>query len=176
LLLSGQRSRPSTVIVPVPSAESAISAALGGDAGNTSGELPPHVTVLYPFVPAGVIDPTFEAALSDALAGFAAFPFSLARVASFPGVLYLEPRPSGPFVELTEAICARWPEFPPYRGEFDEIVPHLTVSTGEVPSGLVGRLERLLPIKATAREVWLLTQETDQRWAMRMRIQLGNHP
>jgi 2'-5' RNA ligase len=159
--------------MPVPTAESALAAALGGKTPDDSGDLPPHITVLYPFVPADAIDSALEAAIGDVLAGVAPFRFRLAGVSSFPGVLYLEPRPVEPFRELTEAFCARWPEFPPYRGEFDEIVPHLTVSTGNVPSGLIARLEPLLPIEANAREVWLMTKGADRRWTTRKKFHLG---
>jgi 2'-5' RNA ligase len=159
--------------MPVPTAESALATALGGKAPDKSDDLPAHITVLYPFVPAHAINSALEAAVVDVLAGVAPFRFRLAGVSSFPGVLYLEPRPAEPFRELTEAFCARWPEFPPYGGEFDEIVPHLTVSTGDVPSGLIARLEPLLPIEANAREVWLLTQGVDRRWRTRKRFHLG---
>jgi 2'-5' RNA ligase len=159
--------------MPVPTAGPALATALGGKAPDDSGDLPPHITVLYPFVPADAIDPALEAAVVDVLAGVAPFRFRLARVSSFPGVIYLAPDPVEPFRELTEAFCARWPEFPPYGGEFDEIVPHLTVSIGDVPSGLVASLERLLPIEANAREVWLLTQGADHRWTTRKKFHLG---
>ena len=36
-----------------------------------------------------------------------------------------------PFVRLTEAIVERWPDYPPYDGVFDTIVPHLAVAHGE---------------------------------------------
>lgn len=175
-LATGRRSPDSTLIVPVPTAESALATALDGEAAGGSHDLPPHITVLYPFVPADAIDSALEAAVGDALGGFAPFRFRLARVGSFPGVLYLEPDPEKPFLELTKTFWARWPEFPPYRGAFDEFVPHLTVSTNEVPPGLVGRLERLLPIEATAREIWLLTQGADGGWTMRRRFLLGDNP
>jgi 2'-5' RNA ligase len=157
--------------MPVPSAASAL--ATLGKAPDNSGDLPPHITVLYPFVPARAVNAALEAAVVDVLAGVEPFPFRLARVASFPGVLYLEPNPVEPFIELTDAFSVRWPEFPPYGGEFDEVVPHLTVCIGEVPSGLVARLERLLPIESTAREVWLLTQGVGHRWKIRKRFHLG---
>jgi 2'-5' RNA ligase len=169
-----RRSLPSTLIVPVPCAEPALATALDGAAPRDPDDLPPHITVLYPFVPETALDSALEAAVVEALAGFAPFRFQLARVGSFPGVLYLEPHPAEPFVELTEALYARWPDFPPYRGEFDQIVPHLTVSTGEAPAGVVARLEQLLPIEATAQEVCLLTQDTRGRWTMRNTFRLGD--
>jgi 2'-5' RNA ligase len=159
--------------MPVPTAAPALAAALGDEAPDEPDDLPPHITLLYPFVPATAIDDALEAAVVDVLAAVEPFRFRLAGISSFPGVLYLEPHPVEPFRELTEAFCARWPEFPPYGGEFDEIVPHLTVLMGDVPPGLVERLERLLPIKANAREVWLLTQGNDNRWKTQKRFHLG---
>jgi hypothetical protein len=54
------------------------------------------------------------------------FQFSLVRVARFPSALLLVPDPPDPFVALTEVVWSSWPRFPPYRGAYDEIVPHLT--------------------------------------------------
>jgi hypothetical protein len=43
---------------------------------------------------------------------------------------YLAPKPSAPFVALTEALVAEFPKFPPFAGEFPTIIPHLTVAHG----------------------------------------------
>jgi 2'-5' RNA ligase len=169
----GRRSRESTLIVPVPAARPALEASLAVDDGDDAPDLPPHITLLYPFVPARAIDASVETAVAEIATAFKPFSFSLARVSSFPGVLYLEPHPDEPFLRLTEAFCARWPEFPPYSGAYDEVIPHLTVATGDQPTGLVSRLEQLLPIEATATEVWLLTQEQNGRWSTRKRCLLG---
>jgi hypothetical protein len=45
----------------------------------------------------------------------------------FPDGLYLEPMPVEPFRRLTKLVFKHFPETPPYGGEFDEIIPHLTV-------------------------------------------------
>ena len=42
-------------------------------------------------------------------------------------MLYLEPDPAHPFVDMIEAVAERFPEHPPFGGEFDTVVPHLTV-------------------------------------------------
>jgi len=59
---------------------------------------------------------------------FAAFTFRLFKVGVFPGALYLAPTPAEPFVALTAALARRFPEYPPYGGQFRNIVPHLTVA------------------------------------------------
>ncbi|CAM5691577.1 hypothetical protein SCHAM137S_06449 [Streptomyces chartreusis] len=51
-------------------------------------------------------------------------------MAGFP-VLYLAPEPDTHFRRLTDAITERWPENPPFGGQFDDVVPHLTVAQGQ---------------------------------------------
>jgi 2'-5' RNA ligase len=60
------------------------------------------------------------------------FEFSLAKVARFPATAYLEPEPASPFIALTESLTREFPQFPPFGGEFPNIVPHLTVAHGSV--------------------------------------------
>ncbi|MFF4031241.1 2'-5' RNA ligase family protein [Streptomyces sviceus] len=45
-----------------------------------------------------------------------------------PGILYLVPEPELPYRRLTDAIEDRWPETPPFGGQFDEAIPHLTIA------------------------------------------------
>jgi hypothetical protein len=52
----------------------------------------------------------------------------------FPGVLYLAPAPHQPFRALTQAVTTRWPEAPPYGGQFPEVIPHLTVAHTQQPT------------------------------------------
>src|SRR6266542_5500660 len=56
----------STLIVPVPEVEPLIAAALGGSQRSETG-LPPHITLLYPFVPGEAIDETIEVAVAELL-------------------------------------------------------------------------------------------------------------
>lgn len=63
----------------------------------------------------------------------AAFPFVLSAVGRFPGVLCLAPDPAEPFIALTRAIEACWPQHPSYEGAFDDVVPHVTVVKGQEP-------------------------------------------
>jgi hypothetical protein len=94
-------------------------------------------------------------------------------------VLYLAPEPPRPFVRLTKALVAEYPEYPPYAGEvsLDEIVPHLTVAEGDAPllDEAEHEIEQLLPIGAEAREVVLLEElEPDSAlWRTRAQLQLG---
>ena len=133
--------------------------------------VPAHVTLLFPFVPAERLDDRLLAELDALFARFDPFAVVFAQTDRFPTTLYLRPEPAQPFVGLTEAIVARYPEHPPYEGAFDEIVPHLTVAHGEpellgVPRG--GRRADP-PLRVVVDEVVLLEEvEPDWRpWARR---------
>lgn len=63
---------------------------------------------------------------------------------------------------LTESIAARWPEAPPYGGQFAEVVPHLTVAHGQPPRVLDKmevELAPRLPVTATVSSVSLFVSD-----------------
>jgi 2'-5' RNA ligase len=161
------RLRPTALLVPVPEAEPVLERA---GVTRTTG-LPTHVTLLFPFRPAVGVTPAVAVQVRSLCAGFRAFPFRLASMDRFPGVLYLVPEPAAPFRALIDALLARWPDCRPYEGAFDEVVPHLTVIEGPEPEGLVGRISALLPIEAQAQEVWLVRPTRTGRWEL-----LGRFP
>ena len=115
--------------------------------------MPAHVTVLFPFADTSVID---EAALADLFSRFRAFDFVADRIESFEnGTRWLRPNPPTPFIDLTAAVQQRWPEYPPYEGAFDEVVPHLTITADSVP----------VPLACRADEVLLLAEHADGSWS-----------
>jgi hypothetical protein len=135
--------------------------------------MPPHITVLYPFVPARAAGPELVAALRETIAPFAAFDFTLTAVRRFPGVLYLAPEPAAAFVALTDACVTRWPDHPPYGGAFDEVIPHLSLAEGPEPAGAAEQAEAHLPIAARAEAVLLMAPGDDGRWRERARVPLS---
>lgn len=166
----------SALIVPVPRAEPIVGSWRAIHDGSASDGMPAHVTVLFPFLPLSAIEGSVEVALQSVLANCAPFRFSLARIGRFPGVLYLAPEPSEPLLNMTAAIWARWPDWPPYRGAYETTIPHLTVATGTEPPGLAAQLERFLPIECEASEVYLMTKADAGRWSVRSRFPLGTRP
>ena len=122
------------VIVPVKAVESLVTPWRSRFDISAGFGVPPHVTVVYPFLPldridAGVMDSlraafAAESAFTVTFAGFGEFPAAPGR----PGPLYLDPQPADPFRRLTGALGARWPEAPPYGGAFADPIPHLTVT------------------------------------------------
>ncbi|WP_334662122.1 2'-5' RNA ligase family protein [Streptomyces bottropensis] len=89
---------------------------------------------------------------------------------AIPGDLVSRPRTGDlPFRRLTEAIADRWPETPPFGGQFDEVLPHLTIAQGqddavleEAEADLCGRL----PVTARVSSVDLMVHD-GTRWQQR---------
>jgi 2'-5' RNA ligase len=131
--------------------------------------VPPHVTVLYPFVPPDQINPQTLEELENLLAAIPPFEFTLVRTDWFGdrAVLWLAPEPPEPFIDITRTLTAAFPEHPPYGGQFDGTVPHLTVGPGG-PSGELRQAERELqvhlPIRAVAEAVTLMEERPTGRW------------
>jgi 2'-5' RNA ligase len=133
--------------------------------------VPAHVTVLYPFLPPEDVDNAVCDAIAEVVDGFRAFDFALQEVRRFPdGVVYLAPEPTAPFVEITDALVARWPDFPPYGGAYATVIPHLTVAQtngSDDVAALEAELNGGLPIPALADAVWLMEGQPKDRWAIR---------
>jgi 2'-5' RNA ligase len=104
-----------------------------------------HVTILFPFMAPEAIDNTTLRQIRDAIASIAPFRFSLASVGRFPATTWLAPDPPGPFVALTERLAAAFPAYPPFGGEFDSIIPHLTAAHGDAAEAALAERE----LKAT---------------------------
>jgi len=143
--------------------------------------MPAHITINYPFLPMAEDSSDAIPALHELFAGFHSFAYSLVAVKRFPWVAYLEPNPSQPFIDLIQAVAKRFPQSPPYGGTFAEIIPHLTVA--EAKSEIL--IERIgwqfartcdgkLPIKAVAKEVWLLDNKPGT-WTKRTSFSLKGH-
>jgi 2'-5' RNA ligase len=133
---------------------------------------PVHVTLLIPF---GPVDESRDE-LRTLFAEAAPFSFRLERVERFPETAWLAPDPAEPFIVLTEAIFDRFPEYPPYEGIHDEIVPHLTIVSRAAPEVLAraeAELANLAPIEARAEEVLALEQDAGGVWRRREVFRLG---
>ena len=90
--------------------------------------MPPHVTVLAPFLAPGELTTSDLDALRGIMAVREPLEVDLATVGMFDtDVLHLRLDPEGPLRELTEAVHAQFPEAPPYGGRHAEVVPHVTV-------------------------------------------------
>jgi hypothetical protein len=142
--------------------------------------VPAHVTVLFPFMPRERIDAAALERARAAMVGIGAFRFRLGAIRRFPGTLCLAPEPAAPFIALTEALARAFPDYPPYRGAFPTIVPHLTVAhggdaeLGEVEAELRRSLGSGGEVEAMCGEVALIENSTG-RWNEMHTIPLLSH-
>ncbi len=101
------------------------------------------------------------------------FSFTLSRIDTFPGVVYLEPSPRENFVRITGELVKNFPANPAYGGKYPEIHPHLTLAqltnnsdTGKVEAEIAADILSKLPLTAVAEEVWLMVKENVQ-WTLK---------
>jgi len=173
----------SALLVAVPEAEPVVGA--WRDRFDPSARLgvPAHVTILWPFVDPSALSAETHDALLALFARLQPFDVVFPRTARFPeGVVYLAPDPAPRFSELIDAVCARFPDHPPYGGAFETVIPHLTVvdcTHGDLCDDAEADLARAergvaphLPVAARVTEVWLMTSKHG-RWRLEERYPLG---
>ncbi len=78
-------------------------------------------------------------------------------------MLWLGPLDPGPFRDLTQRVFRAYPAFPPFAGQFDDVIPHLTIGHGHPRDDLrtaEDSVQARLPIESTAVAVTLMTQQS----------------
>jgi 2'-5' RNA ligase len=95
--------------------------------------VPAHVTVLYPFMEPALVDEEVLASLRDIAASVPCFDYRMRDIRRFPSSLYLAPDPAASFDALTRSVHRVFPDYPPFAGKFDVVVPHVTVAHGDEP-------------------------------------------
>jgi 2'-5' RNA ligase len=138
--------------------------------------IPPHITLLFPFLAHAGLDEDLLRELDSLFTATPAFRFALTGTGRFEGgFLTLVPEPAEPFVRLTETLVRRWPDHPPYGGTVEEVVPHLSVLRSR-DEELLGRAERqlatMLPLETRASEIWLMAH-ADGAWSLLRRFALA---
>jgi len=128
-------------IVRVPKAEAHVASLRNRFDASVHLGVPAHITVLVPFMAPDQINQSVLAQIRATLSQVPSFAFTLSQVRRFPATAYLAPVPAEPFIALTEALVRTFPEFPPFRGEHESIVPHLTVATGNASEAEVAAAE-----------------------------------
>lgn len=165
----------SALVVEVPEAEPAVhdwrmkfdNARLG---------VPSHITLLFPFIPTGQLDDGIKSTLRGLFALQPAISFALTKLTVFPDeTIWLAPEPAEPFRRLTELIFESYPGYPPYEGIHDEVIPHLTVSSGDASRfpEIESDLAPQLPIDAETKAVTLLVEDDAGMWTVSDRFALA---
>jgi 2'-5' RNA ligase len=138
--------------------------------------VPAHVTLLSPFMPVDGLSDEVRRTVSRIIAAEPSFTVSFREIARFPNVVYLPPEPADPFRRMTAAIADEFPDYPPYEGVYDDVVPHMTVAQ-DVPDDFYAAaqhaLPAALPVRQIVREAWLIGHMPEQPWDTQWRLPLG---
>jgi 2'-5' RNA ligase superfamily len=159
----------SGLIIEVSEAEPAVRQYRERLDTNASLGIPAHITVLFPFMPPQTIDTTALTEIERLFAEVSGFRFRLDHTDWFgDDVLWLAPRDPAPFRDLTQRVFQAFPAFPPFEGQFDGVVPHLTIGHGHPLSDLrtaEDSVQAHLPIDGYTTAVTLMTQQfADGHW------------
>ena len=161
------------LVILLPAAEPALDAARRVDPGLVRPGLPAHVTALYPFLPDASLNDEVLAAVRSLAAGVSPASVELSEVLVAPGFLAL-PAPS--LQGITDAVCDRWPDVPPYGGRFGSRPPaHVTVAMGgeeETLSRVATEVRPLLPVTGRV-EALQLVALTERGWEPRLEAPFG---
>ncbi|MEV6161520.1 2'-5' RNA ligase family protein [Streptomyces sp. NPDC052052] len=159
---SGYRAGETALIITVPEAEPVVGGWRERFDSSVAVGIPAHLTVLCPFLDHDRLSDQVLGELSELFGSHRAFDVGFQGCGRFPGVLYLAPVQEDRLRALTLAVADRWPEAPPFRGRFTDIVPHLTVAYGEESSvfdEIEADLSGRLPVTARVGSVHLLVYD-----------------
>jgi 2'-5' RNA ligase len=165
----------SAVLVQVPEAEPVVGEWRKRYTLDAPAGIPAHVTILFPFFEPALLGKV-KARLGEIIAGTPAFDAVFGQTARWPEILYLEPNPAEPFFALTRALEREWPDYLPYGGAHETIVPHLTVAESSDPAVLdrvASNVQPRLPIEMQVREASVFVEDHAGRWHEDSRLPLG---
>jgi 2'-5' RNA ligase len=171
----------SGLIVEVPEAEPAVGEPRSRLDANARLGVPAHVTVLFPFMPPALIDDSVLHLLTGVFAAVPRFGHRLVRTSWFgDDVLFLAPEDEAPFRSLTDLVHREFPDYPPFGGQFENVVPHLTIADRcplQQMQAAERRVARHLPIDCVAAGVSLMVQRDASRvWTRSAWFPLGDIP
>ncbi len=141
--------------------------------------VPPHVTIMYPFLPPAEITGEVRRQLQGLAGRQPRFKYSLPRLLEWPdGVRVLAAEPAFPFRALMSAVHERW-GLDPYEGSvpLEEIVPHVTLGR-DLPSTAVRQLvDVLASVEVVDWDAVALTVLIRRgTWATEAEFALGSDP
>jgi hypothetical protein len=162
--------RPGTtaLVILLPAAEPVLAAARRTAPELVRPGLPAHVTALYPFLPAHELTDEVLDAVRDLAATVRPVDVRLAELVVAPGFSAVVTPSLQP---IADAVCARWPEVPPYGGRFGPTPDaHLTVAMGGAEADhrrVAEEVRPLLPVNARAEELHLVALD-GEGWKTRL--------
>jgi ribosomal protein S18 acetylase RimI-like enzyme len=103
-----------------------------------------------------------------------AFRIAFSGIGRFPRdrVVYLKIQNNVPLRTLMQAVHSAFPETPPYRGEFREVIPHLTIATAgndfeldQLEEEICLRVEAHRPLSVEAHSVIVAQENLSGTWS-----------
>ncbi|MGW4487094.1 2'-5' RNA ligase family protein [Amycolatopsis sp. NPDC004368] len=163
----------SALVVELPAAAGLLEAAAAVGPALVRAGVAPHVTALYPFLPAAELTDEVDIGVRALAAAHEVVDVSLADLVVASGFVAAAAPALQP---LADAACDRWPEVRPYGGRFGPHPPaHLTIAMGgtdEQNTEVTRRVEGLLPLTARAEALHLVVL-TEQGWQLRLTAALA---
>ena len=150
----------SALLVTIPEAEEVVARHRAQFDDAAAFGIPAHVTVLFPFMSPSAVDSEVMDTLAAAVLTVPRFHASFESTGWFgTNVLWLDPWPATSFGALINVVARAFPDYPPFEGRHDVVIPHLTVGHDMAPgSGLEeaeARVRECLPIHSDVTEVSL---------------------
>jgi 2'-5' RNA ligase len=139
--------------------------------------VPPHVTLLFPFVPPDRLTPDIRSQLESLVALEPRFQARFSTIERRGGMVWLLPDDEGPFLRLTSALAERWSDHPPYGGKHPDLVAHLTLLASADDDALDRARASAtsgVPFEMSVREVSLIVEGDQGRWEERWRFPLAD--
>ncbi|QBF46034.1 2'-5' RNA ligase family protein [Janibacter limosus] len=165
------------LVVEVPEVEPAVGD-IRRDLDPMAGRgVPPHVTVLFPFVPLDELDTTIVARLESVFRQAAPFEHCFVGTRWFgDDVLWLASDADVQLRGLTDLVVVEFPACQPYGGEHAEVVPHLTIADHAPLDAMrfaAAEVGPRLPICVVTTSISLLAERPSGDWTMERRFDLG---
>ena len=158
------RDLQTALLVEIPAAEPVVGRHRARLDANAARGVPAHVTVLFPFVPVSRLGTAELDRLGRLFTEVPAFDVWLDHTDWFgTSVLWVGPRDPGPFRELTARVFAAFPDYPPYEGLIEVVVPHLTVGEDSQVDEMrraEGQIARRLPVADRVTAVTLIAESS----------------
>ena len=173
--------RRTGIIVPIPLPPALETIRIREVASARAGA-PAHVTLLFPFVPVASLADAQLARVAEVVGSEPAFDVRLREARRWDpgggapeGLIWLDPEPSEPFIRLTKALAAAFPDYQPYGGGHDTIIPHLTIASDDRRhlGSVFADAARSLPLRRRVSAAILIAEGRDGRWRTRRRFTLG---
>lgn len=132
--------------------------------------VPPHVSVLFPWRNAPLA-PTDLDNLRAVVGTVPSFSIRFCDVSAFPnGTVYASLEPNEDMSSLMRQVWYAFPDTPPYGGEFEVPVPHVTLAKCAPHEALVAvqelavQLRPFLPLTLDVSRLTVLEQNPDDTW------------